>query len=114
MGQQTKSCANCKHLSSWDYPATREDPGDSGWECSNSDGFFWDEDNYVPAEFDNKSDPECMEIMARRFNHHFFYDHEEVLRQQAECDALHLKEMEEIRAAGYPDSYEPTLADIRD
>ena len=27
------SCWNCSFLYTWDIPATREDPGDSGYEC---------------------------------------------------------------------------------
>lgn len=34
---ETPSCWNCIHCHSWSYPATREDPGDSGWECQTED-----------------------------------------------------------------------------
>lgn len=41
----TKSCFNCAHLKTWSYSATREDPGDEGWECKhpNGDSFPYEE-----------------------------------------------------------------------
>ena len=30
---ETPSCWNCKYCASWSYPDTRDEPGDSGWEC---------------------------------------------------------------------------------
>lgn len=34
---EKSSCWNCIHCHSWSYPDTREDPGDSGWECQSGD-----------------------------------------------------------------------------
>ncbi|MCT7965125.1 hypothetical protein NG799_02100 [Laspinema sp. D1] len=28
-----KTCLGCQHCRSWSYPATREEPGEEGWEC---------------------------------------------------------------------------------
>ena len=28
-----RSCFNCKNLKTWDHPVTRDDAGDSGWDC---------------------------------------------------------------------------------
>ena len=29
-----KSCFDCQHCKTWHYPATREDPEDSGFDCA--------------------------------------------------------------------------------
>lgn len=47
-----KSCFNCAHLKTWSHSATREDPGDEGWECGHP------KYNEFPYE-DIKPDPEC-------------------------------------------------------
>lgn len=38
-----KTCATCRHHSSWYYPPSREDPGDEEWKCTHEEGLFWDE-----------------------------------------------------------------------
>ena len=58
-----RSCFNCKHLVSWYYPPSREDPGDQGYECGHKEGAW-----YV-VELDDKQfsteEEECQFIAAQ-------------------------------------------------
>lgn len=76
----TKSCSNCKHLAIWDYPATREDPGDSGWECKHEKSVFWDDFtwDYTPKETDA-----IMEGIAAQCPVYEYFDWQEQHRQEA-------------------------------
>ena len=35
--QITRSCLSCCHLKRWNYPATRDEPEDSGWVCGHEE-----------------------------------------------------------------------------
>jgi hypothetical protein len=55
-----KSCFNCKHIHTWDYPASWDDPGDQGWECNHPDNGSFPYEEPSP-------DPECSSCKGTGF-----------------------------------------------
>jgi hypothetical protein len=59
----SRTCHDCQHCKSWYFPATREDPGDEGWECT----YPWPE-GWEPEEkeYDELEAETCIHFEAKQ------------------------------------------------
>lgn len=104
MPEVIKSCLNCKHLKTWDYPATREDPGDSGFECTQ------ELEDLDLCDESTQSDEECAQVYAKDCPGYEFFSWEQHYKDQCEAEAEMHNKMEEKAFELYSWAYDQFLS----
>lgn len=85
-----RSCLNCAHLAAWYFPATYNDPGDEGMECSHEEGAW------QTIEIEAEQFPTEKEELAYTASQCEFWEYcnwEAQRKAEAESEAASLKEM---------------------
>lgn len=97
---QPKFCLNCKYVKTWDYPGGREEPPDSGFECSQE----LEDLDLCDESF--QSDEECAQIYAKDCLGYEFFDWEQHHKDQAESEPQTLKDISQQAEAYYAAIYQ--------
>ena len=70
----TKSCFTCQNLKTWDYPATREDPEDSGWKCGLKENDHYEAYGCEEEDKDFTSEEQLAAGIAKECPSYLFFD----------------------------------------